>query len=299
MPSELRTFSPIPNAPRPALPVDAEPGLALTVIEARRGWRLVNFRELWRYRELLYFLSWRDIKVRYKQAALGIAWSIVQPFVTMVVFSLFLARIAGGNSTEVPYPLFVFAGLLPWYFLSNSITAAGQSVVGSQNLVTKVYFPRLIIPASAVAVALVDLLVAFSVLLAMILYYGRLPAGGLLWLPVVVFGLVMLAIGVGTLLAALTVAYRDFRHVVPFGVQLWMFATPSIYIQQEAAVDGIWRVLFRLNPAHGLISSFRAAVLGLEFDYSAMATSAGVGLALILLGCSYFRRVEGTFADVI
>ena len=205
--------------------------LPVTVIARRPGWRVVELGELWRYRELLYFLTWRDVKVRYKQTALGAAWAILQPMATMAVFSLVFARVAAEASSDIPYPLFVLAGLVPWTFFSNAVSTAGQSVVGSQNLVTKVYFPRLIIPAGAVGAGLVDFVISFAVLMVMMIVYGVPPGPACALVPLLALGLAVTAMGVGTLLSALTVAYRDFRHVVPFLVQLWMFATPNVYLQ--------------------------------------------------------------------
>ena len=268
------------------------------VIERRRGWRIVDWDELWRYRELLFFLTWRDVKVRYKQTVLGAAWALLQPLATMVVFSLFFGRVAAGSPTDVPYPLFVLAGLVPWMFFANAIASAGQSVVGSQNLITKVYFPRLFIPMGAVGAGLVDFAIAFGLLLVMMLGYGLTPGWGLVLVPLIALGLVTAALGVGTLLSALTVAYRDFRHVVPFLVQLWMFATPAVYIQADA-LGPRWRLLLPLNPAHGLIANFRRAVLGGPIDPWSLAVSGSVSVLLLLLGCLYFRRVERGFADII
>jgi lipopolysaccharide transport system permease protein len=273
--------------------------LPLTVIERRPGWHFVDIRELWRYRELLCFLTWRDIKVRYKQTALGAAWAVLQPFATMVVFSLFFGRLADMRSGGVPYPLFVFAGLLPWYFFANAITSGSGSVVGSQQLVTKVYFPRLIIPLGAVGAAAVDFVIGFAMLLAMMLFYGILPNWELVLVPVLSLGLLLAATGVGTLLAALTVAYRDFRHVVPFMVQLWMFATPSIYMDANTAMNPRWQLVLPLNPAYGLIVNFRAALLGGALDSYSLVVSAAVSVLLVVVGCLYFRRVERGFADII
>jgi lipopolysaccharide transport system permease protein len=284
----------------PSAPAVDVAELPLTVIEPTRGWQVVNLRELWRYRELLYFLTWRDIKVRYKQTVLGAAWAVLQPFATMVVFSIFVGqRLASDEPGALPYPLFVFAGLLPWTFFANAITAAGTSVIGNQNLVTKVYFPRLTIPISAAAVGLVDFAIAFGMLLVLMIYYGVGPGPGILLAPMILLLLVTAVLGVGILLAALTVAYRDFRHVVPFMVQLWMFATPAIYLPTETAVGGRWHALLPLNPAQGLILNFRAAVLGGTIDLYALVVSGGVGLVLLVIGCLYFRRVERSFADII
>jgi len=273
--------------------------LPVTVIERRRGWHFIDLGELWRYRELLFFLTWRDVMVRYKQTVLGAAWAILQPLATMLVFSLFFRKAAASETSSVPYSLFVLAGLVPWMFFSNAIAQAGQSVVGSQNLVTKIYFPRLMIPMGSVAAGLVDFAVASAMLLVMMACYGLGWSWSIVTAPLIVLGLVIAALGVGVLLSALTVAYRDFRHVVPFMVQFWMFATPCIYLQQEGAVGPRAQLLLPLNPAYGLISNFRAAVLGGPFDLYSLAVSTAVGLAILLIGCLYFRRVENSFADII
>src|SRR5262249_19115569 len=256
--------------PAAAAPHTDEP--PVTVIDRRRGWGLADVRELWRYRELLFFLTWRDIMVRYKQTVLGALWAVLQPLAIMLVFSLFFARVAGDASAAVDYRLFVFAGLLPWTFFANAITSASGSIVGSTNLVTKVYFPRLLIPMGAVAAGLVDFAIAFGMLLVLMAIFGVAPGWGMLWLPLFVGLLVMAAFGVGSLLSALTVAYRDFRFVVPFMVQLWMFATPCIYLQNNAyirdeAMGVWWRTLLPLNPAYGLIVNFRQAMLGGGLDF--------------------------------
>ena len=198
-----------------------------TVIRPRRGWQAVDLAELWKYRELLFFLTWRDVKVRYKQTALGAAWAILQPLMTMIVFSIFFGRLAGVSSGTVPYPLFAFAGLLPWTFFSNAISGAGMSVVGSERLITKIYFPRLIIPISAVGAGLVDFLIACGMLGVLMAWYGVAPPPAIVLAPLFVGGLFIAAVGMGSLLAALNVAYRDFRYVIPFMVQLWMFCTPT------------------------------------------------------------------------
>jgi homopolymeric O-antigen transport system permease protein len=278
---------------------DAPADLPVTIIERRRGWQMVDLDELWRFRELLFILTWRDVKVRYKQTVLGAAWAVLQPLATMVVFSLFFGRVAAGASANQPYPLFVLAGLIPWLFFSNAIGSAGQSIIGSQSIVTKVYFPRLIIPMGAVGAGLVDFTISLCLLLAMMLWYGVTPGWGLVLAPLVMLGLTIAALGVGTLLSALTVAYRDFRYVVPFMIQLWMFATPTIYLQADAAVGPRGRLLLPLNPAYGLIANFRSAMLGEAFDYYALAVSGAVSLIMLLGGCLYFRRVERGFADII
>ena len=273
--------------------------LPVVVFERRSGWRLLDLRELWRYRELLYFLAWRDVKVRYKQTVLGAAWAVLQPFATMIVFTLFLGRLVGTSAANVPYPLFVFSALLPWIFFANAISTAGQSVVISTNLVTKVYFPRVMIPVGTVVASLVDFAVAIAMLLAMMMFYHVAPGWNLLLAPLLVLGLVITTIGVGALLAALTVAYRDFRQIVPFMVQLWMFATPTIYMDADRVISPSWLPWLHLNPAYGLIANFRAAVLGRRLDLYSLGVSAAVGILLLVLGCLYFRRVERSFADII
>ena len=272
----------------------------VTVIEPRPGWQVINLGEIWRYRELLLILTWRDVKVRYKQTVLGAAWAVIQPLTMMVVFSLFLGRVAGMDSSGVPYPVFVFAGLLPWIFFSGAIISAAQSVVGNQSLVTKIYFPRLLIPLSSTGPYLLDLMIGFVILVALMTAYGITPG---LWslatIPLIVFGLAVAALGVGILLAALTVEYRDFRHVVPFLVQLWMFATPSIYMNAIDVAGPRGTIVLPFNPAYGLIANFRAAVLGRPLDMYSLTVSASVAGAMLLFGCLYFRRVERGFADIV
>jgi lipopolysaccharide transport system permease protein len=270
----------------------------VTVIERRPGWRIVDLGEIWAYRELLAFLAWRDVKVRYKQTVLGAAWAVLQPLATMIVFSLFFNRMAS-SSSDVPYPLFVFAGLLPWTFFANAVSSAGQSLIGSQSLVTKVYFPRVIIPVGSVGAGVVDFAIAFGMLLVLMLLFGVPPGWGILLAPLLALGLLVAALGVGLILAALTVSYRDFRYIIPFMVQFWMFATPSIYLQAESGAASRWRELLPLNPAYGLIANFRQAALGGEPDLYALAVSGGVSLLLLLVGCLWFRRLEHNFADVI
>lgn len=285
------------DAPVDESQVDAD--LPITIIERRPGWKFVDYRELWQYRELLYFLTWRDVKVRYKQTVLGAAWAVLQPFATMVVFALFLGRLGNMAAGDWPYPLFAFAGLLPWTFFATAVSQAGSSVVGNQNLVTKVYFPRLFIPAGTVAAALVDLAIGCGMLAAMMCYFHVAPGWSLALLPLIVLGITIAALGVGVLLSALTVAYRDFRYVVPFMVQLWMFGTPTIYMQADAVVSPKWHSLLPFNPAFGLIFNFRQACLGGPIDWHALGLSFGVSVFLLVAGCLYFRRVERTFADFI
>src|SRR5271157_3165385 len=268
------------------------PDQPLISIRPSRTWVALNLRDLWAYRELLFFLTWRDVQVRYKQTVLGAAWAILQPLATMLVFSLFFGRVAANPSSGVPYSLFVLAGIVPWMFFSNAIATAGQSVVGSQNLVTKIYFPRLIIPMGAVGAGLVDFGIAFVLVVIMMLWNGMVPGLSFALVPLLALGLVIAALGVGALLSALTVMYRDFRHVVPFLVQFWMFATPCIYLQRESALGPVAGVLLPLNPAYGLTATLRAALLALPLDLPALVISSLVGVILLVLGCFCFRQME-------
>lgn len=270
-----------------------------TLIEPATGWQPINVRELWQFRELLGFLIWRDVKVRYKQTLLGAAWAVLQPAMMMVVFTVFFARMAKVPTGDVPYPLFVYAGLLPWMLFSTSIAHAAQSVVNSERLITKVYFPRLAIPFASIGAAVVDFGVALILLLAMMGWYGVRPGPGLLLIPVVLAGLLLVSAGVGTLLAALNVAYRDFRYVVPFLVQIWMFATPTIYLDATANGPGRLDYLLALNPLAPLVTTFRAAVLGGPVPWLPLLFSGLAAAALFLGGCAYFRRVEDSFSDII
>jgi lipopolysaccharide transport system permease protein len=283
----------------PAGPSDVAPEPPVTVIEHRPGWRVLGLAELWRFRELLYYLVWRDVKVRYKQTVLGATWAVLQPLATMLAFTLFLGPLVSGPAGDVPYPLFVFAGLLPWTFLANAVGTGGQSILANERLVTKIHFPRLIIPMSAVGAGLVDFAVAFGLLGGLMVFYGVAPGWGALLVPLLALGLVALALGAAVLLSALTVAYRDFRHAVPFLVQFWMFATPCIFVQAQGTVGSWVGWLLPINPAYGLIANFRAALLGGPLDLYALAVSGAVSGVLLVAGCTYFRRVERGFADVI
>jgi lipopolysaccharide transport system permease protein len=273
--------------------------LPVTVIERRPGWRLIDLGELWRFRELLFFLVWRDVKVRYKQTVLGAAWAVLQPLATMAAFSLFLGRVASSADASVAYPLFVFTGLLPWTFFSGAVSSAGMSVVSNERLVTKVYFPRLLVPLGTVTAGVLDLLVAFAMLLVLMPFFGVWPGVQLLAVPVVAGTLLALAAGLGVLLSALTVAYRDFKVIVPLALQLWMFATPAVFLQKLEVLGPRMQALLPLNPLHGVVVNFRAAVVGEPFDLPALGFSALAATAALLAGCLYFRRVERGFADVI
>ena len=282
----------------PAAEACPEDDLPETVIERRPGWQLVDLREIWRFRELLFFLTWRDVKVRYKQTVLGAAWAVLQPLSTVVVFAFFLGRLGGVSEGIEHYPLFVLTAILPWTFFANAVSTAGNSVVSNERLVSKIYFPRLIIPISTVGASLFDFLISLAILAAMMAWYGAAPAWSVLLAPVVMLLLTAAAVGVGTLLSALIVAHRDFKYVLTFMVQLWLFATPCIYLK-PTVLGPISRLVLPLNPAYGLLLNFREAVLGGEMDWYALGVSSAVGLAALLVGCLYFRRVERSFADVI
>ena len=277
----------------------ADDDASLTMIDPPAGWQLVNVRELWRYRELLFFLTWRDVKVRYKQTVLGAAWAVLQPVMMMLVFIIVFSRMAKVPSANIPYPLFVFAGLLPWTFFATAIANGATSVVGSERLITKIYFPRLAIPFAAVGAALVDFAIAFGVLLVLMLWYRVMPGVQILLVPVLILILTIAALGIGTLLAALTVAYRDFRYVVPFLVQIWLFATPSVYMDVFAAGGSKMQLTLSLNPMVSVIASFRAVMLGQPLHWGHLAFSAAFSILALLAGCLYFRKVEDSFADLI
>lgn len=282
--------NPIPQA-------DEREDGALVVIEPRRGWSPVDFRELWHYRDLLYFLTWRDISVRYKQTALGLLWAVLQPFLTMVVFTVFLGTFARMPSDGIPYPVFSYLGLLPWTYFASALTRSGGSLVASSNLLTKVYFPRLIIPLSATLSALADFLIAFVVLIGLMAWYGIAPGWGVLWLPPLAALTALAALSVGMWLSALNVQYRDVQHAFPFLIQIWMYATPVVY--PASLVPEKWRLLFALNPMSGIIEAYRAAVLGRPVQVGALGVAAIVVLVVGALGTLQFRHMERSFADVV
>ena len=268
------------------------------VIEPSRGWFSLHLNELWQYRELLYFLAWRDIKVRYKQTVLGAAWAIIQPFLTMVVFTLFFGKLAKVPSEGVPYPIFSYAGLLPWTFFAQAMNQSSDSLVGNAHLITKVYFPRLAVPLSATLAPFVDFCIAFMVLIGMMFYYQIFPTGTLVWLPAFLLLAFATSLGAGLWLSALNVQYRDVRYTVPFLTQIWLFATPVIY--PSSTVHGPWRIILGLNPMTGVVEGFRWALLGIGEAPGAMIyTSMGVSLLLVFTGLIYFNRMEKTFADVV
>lgn len=269
----------------------------ITVIEPPKGWRMLDFKELWAYRELLWVLTLRDIKVRYKQTVLGAAWAIIRPVVTMVIFSVIFGHLAKIPSDGFPYPVFVYAGLLPWTFFSNAISVSGQSLLGSAHLVSKVYFPRLIIPLSSIGAGLIDLAISVAILLLLMLYYGVGWSVNLLLTPLLLVAVIFIALGIGTLLSALTVAYRDFSMLLPFLVQIWMYVTPIIY--PIGLIPERWQWLLYLNPMTGLIEGFRAAFLGKPFNLMAFMISLLIALVIFLVGVAYFQKVERRFADII
>ncbi len=271
---------------------------AVTVIRPAKGWASLNLRDLWEYRELLYFLTWRDIKVRYKQTALGATWAVLQPFLTMIVFTIFFGKLAKVPSDNLPYPIFCYTALLPWQLFVYALNQSGNSLVGNQQLITKVYFPRLVIPLSALLAGLVDFLVAFAVLLGMMVYYGIWPSMAILTLPLFLLLALATALAVGLWLSALNVEYRDVRYTIPFLTQFWLFATPIAY--PSSLVPERWRALYGLNPMAGVVEGFRWALLGQEFSNGPLLlVSVVVVIALLISGLLYFRRMERTFADVI
>lgn len=268
------------------------------VIEPGKGWVSLKLNELWVYRELLYFLTWRDIKVRYKQTALGAAWAIIQPLFTMLVFSVFFGRLAKIPSDGIPYPIFSFAALVPWTFFANGLSQASNSLVGNSNLLTKVYFPRLVIPISTVISGFIDFALSFAVLLLMMVYYGKLPTLNIIWLPFFLLLALITALGVGLWMSALNVEYRDIRYVVPFITQFWMLATPIAY--PSTMLSEPWRTVYGLNPMVGVIEGFRWALLGSGTGPGAMtAVSTVVSILALITGAFYFKRMERNFADIV
>ncbi len=268
------------------------------LIKPSRGWAHLRLRDLWEYRELLFFLIWRDIKVRYKQTVLGVAWAIIQPFFAMVVFSVFFGRLAKVPSDGLPYPVFAYCALLPWQLFSHALTESGNSLVASQNLITKVYFPRLVIPLAACLAGFVDFAIAFLVLLGMMAYYGIAPTVAVTTLPLFILLALATALGVGLWLSALNVEYRDVRYTIPFLTQFWLFATPIAY--PSSLIPERWRAFYGLNPMAGVVEAFRWSLLGkAEPPGPLLAVSSAVVLLLLIGGLYYFRRMERTFADVI
>jgi lipopolysaccharide transport system permease protein len=263
----------------------------------RQGLAALDWAELWEYRELLYFLVWRDVKVRYKQAALGAGWAVLQPTMAMVIFTIIFGRLVKLPTDGSPYPVFVYAGLLPWTFFSNAVTTSTNSLVNSANLITKVYFPRVLVPLASVGAGLVDFTVAFLLLIVLLVWYHIPLTPWFALVPVFLALTILVAVGMGTVLSALTVNYRDFRYVLPFAIQVWLYATPVTYA--SSVVPARYRVLFGLNPMAGVVEGFRSAVLGRPPLWTLVETSALVSVAILVLGLVYFQQVERTFVDVV
>jgi lipopolysaccharide transport system permease protein len=296
----MTTTDPMPSSSQnagTACAVTALPIEPVVRIRPSRSWVALHVRELWAYRELLYFLTWRDVKVRYKQAALGAAWAIIQPVMTMLIFTLFFGKLAKIPSDGIPYPIFAYAALLPWTFFANAITNSGNSLVGSASLITKVYFPRLIVPAAAVGAGLVDFAIAFVVFIGLFVYYGFALTWQILLFPLLVVLTATLALGVGLWMSALNVKYRDIRYALPFLVQLWMFASPVIY--PSSLMPEKWRWVLVINPLTGVIEGYRAALLGRPFMWGALAYSALASIAVLIYAAYFFRHMEREFADIV
>ena len=284
----------LPESALSALSLPDEP---LVTIRPSRRWVALDLKELWAYRELLYFLTWRDVKVRYKQAVLGVAWAVIQPLATMVIFTVFFGKLAKMPSDGIPYPIFSYAALLPWMFFLNAVTNSSNSLIGSANLITKVYFPRLIIPGAAVVAALVDLGIASGVFVGLFGYYRYSLTWNVLLFPVLVVLTVLLALGVGLWTSALNVKYRDVRYALPFVLQLWMFATPVIY--PSSLMPERWRWVLAVNPLTGIIEGFRASLLGRPVMWGALGYSAVITVLVLVYAAFYFRRTERQFADIV
>jgi len=269
----------------------------IVIIQPSKSWVALNLRDFWNYRDLLYILTKRDIQVRYKQTLLGATWAIIQPLFTMLIFTLFFGKLAAMPSDGIPYPIFAYAGLLPWTFFSNSVTNSGNSLVGNSNLITKVYFPRMIIPTASVASGLLDFAIAFGFLIVLMFYYGIGLSINILMLPVLIILTSLLAIGVGMWMSALNVKYRDIRYALPFLIQLGMFASPIIY--PASLVPEKWRWLVWLNPVAGQIEAYRSAFFGRPFEWTALGISAVMTFVILVYSAYNFRRMEKSFADII
>ena len=274
------------------------PEIASIRIEPSRGWVSLQLREIWEYRELLYYLIWRDIKVRYKQTILGGAWAIIQPFFTMVVFSLFFGKLAKVPSDGIPYPIFSFTALVPWSFFANGLNQASNSLVGNSNLITKVYFPRMCMPIASIIGGIIDFALAFSVLIGMVLYYGIIPSGHIIWIPFFLMLAFSTSLGASLWLSALYVKFHDVRHIIPFLTQIWLFATPIAY--PSSLLKEPWFTIYGINPMTGVVEGFRWALLGTDTAPGPIIiVSSLVALGLLLSGAFYFRRMEKTFADLV
>jgi lipopolysaccharide transport system permease protein len=263
-----------------------------------KGWAWPKFRELWEYRELLFFFAWRDIKVRYRQTVMGALWAIIQPFFTMVIFSLFFGRLANIPSDGVPYPIFSFTALVPWTFFANALAQSSNSLVSNANMVKKIYFPRLALPIATILAGVIDFAIAFLVLLGIMLYYGFVPTINIIWLPLLMMVALVTSLGVGLWLSAMNVQFRDVRYMIPFLTQAWLFLTPIAY--PSSLLPEPWRILYGLNPMAGVVEGFRWALLGTDTAPGGMIiVSTLVAFTLFISGAFYFRRMEQSFADVL
>lgn len=269
----------------------------VTIIEPARGWMPVDFRELWEHRDLLYFFTWRDIKVRYKQTILGFAWAIIQPLTAMLIFTLFFGSLANIPSDGIPYPIFAYAALLPWTLFSESIIRSTNSVVMNANILKKVYFPRIALPVSSVLSPLLDFAIAFTILVLMMAYYNIVPTLNIVWLPLFILLTVITSLGIGLWLSALNSRYRDFQYVVPFIIQIWMFASPVVY--PASMVPSSYQFLYSLNPMTGVIEGFRWTLLGTGSPNFIIYVSAAISVIIMVTGAFFFRRMEKTFADEV
>ncbi|MFO0954459.1 MAG: ABC transporter permease [Isosphaeraceae bacterium] len=295
MATPTETTQPPARTPAPGRPDDRD-DLVELVIRPRTGWIAVDWNELYRYRELLFFLVWRDVKVRYKQTVMGVAWAVLQPLMSLIIFTVIFGRFAGIPSEGVPYPVFVFAGLLPWMFFSAAISQAGQSLVTQSQLITKVYFPRLFVPTAAAGALMVDFAITFGLYAAVLALYGVVPSWQIVFLPGLIALTLLATFGVGYLLASVTVFYRDFRFVVPFLVQILMYASPVIY--PTSMLPAGYRWALALNPMAGIIEGYRSSILGLPWKFDTLAISTVAAVGLFVLGVYYFRKVERWFADI-
>ncbi len=267
-----------------------------TVIKAKKGWQAIDLKELVRYRELLYFLIWRDVKVRYKQTVLGAAWAMLQPALSMAIFSVIFGRLAKIPSNGHPYPIFVYAGLLPWIFFSNSVAQSGVSLVNNANMLSKIYFPRFFLPTASIGACLVDFALSFVIYIGVMLWYMYLPGRSIILMPLLILLTIMTSLGVGYILASLTVTYRDFRFVIPFMLQVWMYASPVVY--SITLLPERYRWLMALNPMSGIIGAFRSTLLNEEINWSSLTVSGLVALVIFVFGLFNFRRTERRFADI-
>lgn len=270
------------------------------IIKPRKGFIALDLKEIWAYKDLFYFLAWRDIKVRYKQAMMGVAWAVFQPLITMIIFSLLFGRLAKMPSDGIPYPVFVFLGLLPWQYFSSVITQSSASLVAEKNLITKIYFPRIILPASSALSCFVDFAIAFIMLAGIMIWYKVQITLSIFFVPILVSLIILNAVGFGLWLSALNVRYRDIQYVVPFMIQIGMFVTPVIYPLSMASDKSWIKFLLMLNPMTGVIEAFRACVVGtLEIPWQALGVSSAVGLFIFITGAMYFKKVERFFADIV